>query len=52
VLKFPDASRATIVEAVFADVALEDTVNVEFVDWFAVNVAEPERPTPDTARVS
>jgi hypothetical protein len=51
-LKFPDASRATIVEAVFADVALDVTVNVEFVDWFAVNVAEPERPTPDTARVS
>ncbi len=48
-LKFPEASRATIVEAVFALVALDDTVNV----WAEepLNVAEPESPVPDVARV-
>ncbi len=51
-LKLPDASRATIVEAVLALVALDVTVNVELPDWLAVNVAEPDRPVPDTAIVS
>lgn len=51
-LKLPDASRATIVEAVFRLVALDVTVNVEPVAWLAVNVAEPDRPVPDTAIVS
>jgi hypothetical protein len=46
--KFPDASRATIVDAVLALVALEVTVKVEAPDWLAVNVAEPDRPVPDT----
>ena len=50
-LKLPDASRATIVEAVFTLVAFEVTVNVELPDWLAVNVAEPDRPVPDTAIV-
>jgi hypothetical protein len=50
--KLPDASRATIVEAVLALVALDVTVNVELPDWLAVNVAEPDRPVPDTAIVS
>jgi hypothetical protein len=50
--KFPLASRATMVEAVFALVALLVTVNVAPVLWFAVNVWEPERPVPETARVS
>ena len=50
-LKLPDASRATIVEAVFALVAFEVTVKVELPDWLAVNVAEPDRPVPDTAIV-
>ena len=51
-LKLPDASRATIVEAVFALVAFEVTVKVELPDWLAVNVAEPDSPVPDTAIVS
>jgi hypothetical protein len=46
--KFPLASRATIVEAPFASVAFEPTVKVLLPDWFAVNDAEPVRPTPDT----
>ena len=37
-LKLPEASRATIVEAVFALVAFDVTVNVAFVDWLAVKV--------------
>ena len=37
-LKLPEASRATIVEAVFALVAFEVTVNVAAADWLAVNV--------------
>ena len=36
--KFPDASRATMVDAVFALVALDVTVNVAALDWLAVNV--------------
>ena len=51
-LKLPDASRATTVEAVFKLVALDVTVNVELPDWLAVNVAEPDKPVPDTAIVS
>lgn len=49
--KLPEASRATIAEAVLADVALDVTVNVELPDWLAVNVAEPDKPVPDTAIV-
>ena len=37
-LKLPEASRATIVEAVLALVAFEVTVNVAAADWLAVNV--------------
>jgi hypothetical protein len=51
-LKLPEASRATIVEAVFRLVALDATVNVEAPAWLAVNEAEPDRPVPDTAIVS
>ena len=51
-LKLPDASRATIVDGVFASVAFEVTVNVEDPDWFAVNVAEPVSPIPETSRES
>lgn len=47
-LKLPDASRATIAEAVLALVAFDVTVKVELPDWLAVNVAEPDRPVPDT----
>jgi len=50
--KFPDASRATMVEAVFALVALEVTVKLEAPAWLAVNEAEPDRPVPDTAIVN
>jgi len=50
-LKLPDASLATIVLTVFALVAFEVTVNVLFPDWFAVNVAVPDNPVPDTPRV-
>jgi hypothetical protein len=46
--KFPDASRKTIVEAVFALVAFDVTVNVAALDWFAVNVWEPDNPLPET----
>lgn len=49
-LKLPEASRATMVLAVFALVALDVTVNVELPDWLAVNVAEPESPVPETPR--
>lgn len=51
-LKLPEASRATMVEAVFALVAFDATVNVELPDWLAVNVAEPDRPVPETAIVN
>ena len=50
--KLPDASRATMVDAVFALVALDVTVNVDAPAWLAVNVAEPDRPVPDTPIVS
>lgn len=50
-LKLPEPSRATSAEAVLALVAFDVTVNDEAPDWFAVNVADPERPTPDTAIV-
>jgi hypothetical protein len=46
--KLPEPSRATIALAVFRLVALDVTVNVEFPDWFAVKVADPESPVPDT----
>lgn len=49
--KFPEASRATMVDAVFALVALDVTVNVVLPDWLAVKEAEPDRPVPDTASV-
>ena len=51
-LKFPEASRATIVLAVFALVALDVTVKVLLPDWLAVNDAEPDKPVPDTPSVS
>ena len=51
-LKFPEASRATMVDAVFALVALDVTVNVELPDWLAVKVAEPERPVPAVVSVN
>jgi hypothetical protein len=47
-LKFPDASRATIADAVFALVALDVTVNVAALDWLAVKVCDPDNPVPDT----
>ena len=37
-VKLPEASRATMVEAVFALVAFDVTVNVAAADWLAVNV--------------
>jgi hypothetical protein len=49
--KFPEASRATIVDAVLELVALLVTVNVEFPLWFAVKEALPDNPVPETARV-
>jgi hypothetical protein len=51
-VKLPDASRATIVDPVLAEVAFDATVNVAAVPWFAVNVCEPDRPVPDTLRVN
>jgi hypothetical protein len=51
-VKFPLESRATTVDEVFAEVALEVTVKVELPDWLAVKLADPDRPTPETARVS
>jgi hypothetical protein len=51
-LKLPEASRATIAEAVFRLVALDVTVNVALPAWLAVNVCEPDKPVPDTAIVS
>lgn len=47
--KLPEASRATIADAVFRLVAFDVTVNVELPDWLAVNVADPDKPVPDTA---
>jgi hypothetical protein len=37
-VKLPDASRATIVDAVLAEVALDVTVKVAAPDWLAVKV--------------
>ena len=48
-VKFPEASRATMVDAVFALVALDVTVNVELPDWLAVKEADPDKPVPETA---
>ena len=50
--KLPEASRATIVDAVLALVALEVTVNVAALDWLAVKVCDPDKPVPDTASVN
>ena len=50
--KLPDASRATIVEAVFALVALDVTVKVAAPAWLAVKVCEPDKPVPDVFSVS
>ena len=50
--KLPLAFLATIVDTVLALVAFEVTVNVEAPLWLAVNVAEPESPTPDTPILS
>ena len=50
-LKLPEESRATIAEAVFALVALDVTVKVALVAWFAVKVCEPDNPVPETASV-
>jgi hypothetical protein len=47
-LKLPEASRATMVDPVFAFVAFDVTVKVALPDWLAVNVCEPDRPVPDT----
>jgi hypothetical protein len=47
-LKLPEASRATMVLPVLVFVALEVTVKVAALDWLAVNVCEPDKPTPDT----
>jgi hypothetical protein len=46
--KLPEASRATMVEPVFALVAFDATVNVAAPAWLAVNVCEPDKPVPDT----
>ena len=51
-LKLPDASRATMVEAVFRFVALEATVNVALPAWLAVKVCEPDKPVPETPKDS
>ena len=49
-LKLPEPSLATIVEAVLALVALDVTVNVCAEP--PLNVAEPDRPVPDVAKVN
>ena len=49
-LKLPDASLATMVEGVFTAVAFHEKVKVELPDWLAVNVADPERPVPETPK--
>ena len=48
-LKLPDASRATIAEAVFALVAFEVTVNVAAAE--PLYVVDPDNPVPDTFSV-
>ena len=50
--KFPLASRNTIVEPVFAFVALDVTVKVAALDWFAVKVCVPDIPLPLVFMVS
>ena len=47
-LKLPEASRATIADAVFRLVALDVTVNVALPAWLAVKVCDPDKPVPDT----
>jgi hypothetical protein len=47
-VKLPEASRAMMVEAPFELEAFEVTVNVLAPAWSAVNVAEPDKPVPDT----
>jgi len=49
-VKFPEASLATIADAVFAEVALEVTVNVAAPEL--LNVVEPVRPVPEVFKVS
>ena len=51
-VKLPEASRATMVDAVFAFVAFEVTVNVAALAWLAVKVCDPDKPVPATAKVS
>lgn len=51
-VKLPEASRATIVLAVLALVALEVIVKVDAPDWLAVNVADPDNPVPETPIVN
>ena len=51
-MKLPEPSRATMAEAVLAEVALDVTVNVAAPAWFAVNVCDPDSPVPDTFRVN
>ena len=51
-LKLPEASRATMVEPVFAFVALDVTVKVAAEDWLAVKVCDPDKPVPDTFMVN
>ena len=51
-VKLPEPSRATMVDAVLALVALDATVNEDAPDWLAVNDAEPDRPVPETAKVN
>ena len=50
--KLPEPSRATIVDAVLALVALDVTVNVAALDWLAVKVCDPDKPVPDTFNVN
>ena len=51
-VKLPEASRATMVEAVFRLVAFDATVNVAAPAWLAVKVCDPDKPVPDTFIVS
>ena len=51
-VKLPEASRATMVDAVFKLVALDVTVNVAALAWLAVNVCDPDKPVPETAIVN
>lgn len=49
-LKLPEPSRATIVDTLFALVALDATVNVAAPEL--LNVVEPDKPVPDVLRVN